>query len=133
MEMQTLKDSSNPVFVVTDLLRGVRYFVADKGSHYEIQVPRKAGYIKVAVSPEADVIDIADKLIRSLDTTKSVCFTSHASVQSSLSSLVRTTCPTHMQKQSKLRAAANHNVADSSEILRIVDGRYAVDSQVRYL
>jgi hypothetical protein len=59
MEMQTLKDSSNPVFVVTDLLRGVRYFVADKGSHYEIQVPRKAGYIRVAVSREADVIDIA--------------------------------------------------------------------------
>lgn len=90
MEMQTLKDGSNPVFVVTDLLRGVRYFVADNGSHYEIQVPRKGGYIRVAVSREADVIDIADKLIRSLDTAKNVCFTPHASVRSSSPSLVRT-------------------------------------------
>jgi len=48
MEAQTLKDSSSDLFVVTDLLRGVRYSVADEGSYYEIEVPREAGCAEVA-------------------------------------------------------------------------------------
>ena len=40
METQTPDDSSGLVFVVTDLFGGVRYIVADKGSRYEIEVPR---------------------------------------------------------------------------------------------
>ena len=67
MEVQTLKDSSDPIFAVTDLLRGVCYFVADKGSHYEIEVPRKAGYARIPVSKRADVVQLADELIRLLD------------------------------------------------------------------
>jgi hypothetical protein len=74
--MQTLKDgSSSSVFLVTDVLRGVRYFVADRGSHYEIQVPRGAGYVRVAVSRDTDVIDVTDELIRELDTAESVRLT----------------------------------------------------------
>jgi len=82
--MQTLKVSrSSSVFLVTDVLRGVRYFVADKGSHYEIQVPRRAGYVRVAVPRDADVIEVADELIRELDTAENVCFTPRAPVESS--------------------------------------------------
>jgi len=82
--MQTLKDRrSSSVFLVTDVLRGVRYFVADKGSHYEIQVPRRAGYVRVAVPRDADVIEVADELIRELDTAENVCFTPRAPVESS--------------------------------------------------
>jgi hypothetical protein len=67
MEMQVLKDSSGPVFMVTDLLRGAQYLVADRGSHYEIEVHGKTSYAKVAVSLEADVIDVADELVRLSD------------------------------------------------------------------
>lgn len=67
VEIQTLKDGHNLVFAVTDLLRGVCYFVADKGSHYEIEVPRKAGYARIPVSQRADVVQLADELIRLLD------------------------------------------------------------------
>lgn len=83
MKMPTLNDSIGPRFLLTDLLRGVRYFVADKGSHYEIEVPTRAGYVRVGVSPGTDVIDAADELICLLDTAKSACFTLHAAVQSS--------------------------------------------------
>jgi len=83
MEMQALKDSSGPVFTVTDLLRGVQYFLADKDSHYEIEVLRKAGYAKVAVSRKADVLEVADELIRLLDNADQLCSTSGASAKSS--------------------------------------------------
>jgi hypothetical protein len=85
MEMQTPKDSSGLVFVVTDLLRGVRYFIAERDSCYEIEVPRKAGYAKVAVSKEADVIEVADRLIRLLDNADHVRFNPCASAESSSS------------------------------------------------
>jgi hypothetical protein len=45
----------------------VCYFVVDKGSHYEIEVPRKAGYARIPVSQRADVVQLADELIRLLD------------------------------------------------------------------
>ncbi len=85
MELQTRKDSSSDVYVVTDLLRGVRYSVADKGSHYEIEVPREAGCAKVVVSQKADVIEVADELIRLLDNADQVCLTPYASTESSSS------------------------------------------------
>ena len=85
MEAQTLKDSNDHTFVVTDLLRGVCYFVADKGSHYEIEVPREGGCAKVVVSQKADVIEVADELIRLLDNAGQVFLTPHASVESSSS------------------------------------------------
>ena len=83
MEMLTLKDSTSPVFLVTDLLRGVRYFVADRGSHYEIEVPTKAGSVRVAVSHEMDAIDVADELMWLLDAAKSMCLTPNPSIESS--------------------------------------------------
>jgi len=82
MEMQILRDGSSSAFLVTDLLRGVCYFVADKGSHYEIEVPTKTGSVRVAVSPEIDVVDVADELIWLLDAAKSVCLTPNASAES---------------------------------------------------
>jgi hypothetical protein len=83
MEAQTLKDGSDHTFVVTDLLRGVCYSVADKGSHYEIEVPREAGCAKVVVSQKADVIEVADELVRLLDNADQVCLTPYASTESS--------------------------------------------------
>ena len=68
--MQILDDSRGCVFLVTDVIRGVRYFVADKGSHYEIQVPRGADQVTLAVSRHTDVIEVADELVRELDTKK---------------------------------------------------------------
>lgn len=85
MEAQTLKDSSDHTFVVTDLLRGVCYSVADKGSHYEIDVTREAGCAKVIVSQKADVIEVADELIRLLDNADQVCLAPYASTESSSS------------------------------------------------
>jgi hypothetical protein len=67
MEIQTRDDSSGNVFVVTDLPGGVRYIIADKGSHYEIEVPRESGCAKIVVPQKADVIAVADELIRLLD------------------------------------------------------------------
>ena len=69
MQIQTLRDGHDLVFAVTDLLRGVRYFVADRGSHYEIEVPRKAGRARIPVSQRTDVVQLADELIRLLDGT----------------------------------------------------------------
>jgi hypothetical protein len=86
MEMQTFEDGSGSVFVVTDLLRGFRYFVAARGSHYEIEIPRKAGHARIAVSLKADVIDVADELVQLLDSADQVCSTSSASVKSAMSS-----------------------------------------------
>lgn len=85
METQTPNDNSGLVFVVTDLLRGVRYIIADKGSHYEIEVAREAGCAKVVVSQKADVIEVADELVRLLDNADQVCLTPFASVESSSS------------------------------------------------
>ncbi len=85
MELQTLKDSTSDVYVVTDLLRGVRYSVTDKGSHYEIEVPREAGCAKVVVSQKADVTEVADELIRLLDNADQVCLPPCTSAESSSS------------------------------------------------
>jgi len=82
METQTPDDNSGLVFVVTDLLRGVRYIIADKGSHYEIEVPRESGCAKIVVSQKADVIDVADDLIRLLDNADQTCFAPYASARS---------------------------------------------------
>jgi hypothetical protein len=82
MEMQTPDDSSGLMFVVTDLLRGVRYIVADKGSHYEIEVPRESGCAKIVVSQKADVIAVAEELIRLLDNADQTCFAPYASAKS---------------------------------------------------
>jgi hypothetical protein len=90
METQTPDDSSGLVFAVTDLLRGARYFVAERGAQYEIEVPGKAGYAKVAVPRDADVIDVADQLIRLLDNADPTCFTPYASPNSSSSRDLRT-------------------------------------------
>jgi len=97
MEMQTPDDCSSPVFVVTDLLRGLHYFVAERDSHYEIEVPTKAGYAKVVVSKEADVIDVADQLIRLLDNVDQVRFNPCDSTEpsSSLEDPSRSTVPAH--------------------------------------
>jgi hypothetical protein len=67
MEMQALNDSTGPLFTVTDLFRGIRYFVTETGAHYEVEVHRKTGFAKVSVPREADVIQVVDQLIRLLD------------------------------------------------------------------
>ena len=82
METQTPDDNSGLVFVVTDLLRGVRYIISDKGSHYEIEVPRESGCARIVVSRKADVIDVADDLIRLLDNADQTCFAPYASAGS---------------------------------------------------
>jgi hypothetical protein len=82
METQIPDDNSGLAFVVTDLLRGVRYIIADKGLHYEIDVPRESGCAKIVVSQKADAIDVADDLIRLLDDADQTCFAPYASARS---------------------------------------------------
>jgi hypothetical protein len=85
METQGPRDGNGRTFAVTDLLQGFRYFVTDKGSHYEIEVPGETGCSRVAVSLKADVINVADELARLLNNTNQVCFTPRASARSPLS------------------------------------------------
>ena len=82
METETPDDSGGLVFVVTDLLGGVRYIVADKGSHYEVEVSRESGCAKILVSQKADVIAVADDLIRLLDNADQTSFAPNAFAKS---------------------------------------------------
>jgi hypothetical protein len=79
--MQALEDGCSSVFLVTDQFQGFRYIVMDKGSHYQIEVPTQAGYAKVAVSLDVDVIDMADKLNRVLRDASQACLAPRVSVR----------------------------------------------------
>jgi hypothetical protein len=85
METQRCRDGNGRTFAVTDLLQGFRYFITDKGFHYEIEVRGEAGCSRVAVSLRADVINVADELVRLLNDADHVCFTPRASARSPLS------------------------------------------------
>ena len=54
-------------FVVTDLLRGTSYQVACVGPSYELRLQIQHGSVVASVDLVADVLDVADRLMRSSD------------------------------------------------------------------